>query len=273
MLTFPFAKINLGLNVVRRRSDGFHEIESVMVPVPLTDALEIVVDPAGPPNAIRYARHGAPIDGPVEQDLVYKAIRAVQQLRDLPALEVHLLKAVPMGAGLGGGSSDGTHALRMVNTLLDLDLTTTELSTIAASLGSDCAFFLHEGPQLARGRGEVLEQVALDLRGHHLVLVNPGIHVSTAKAYSACTPTGSLLGLEQRVVRPVNEWPALLPNTLAPAVIGMHPEIGKIVEELYTAGAAYASMSGSGSSVFGIFEQQPPTFTWPAHYRAWNATW
>ncbi|MEZ4756119.1 MAG: 4-(cytidine 5'-diphospho)-2-C-methyl-D-erythritol kinase [Flavobacteriales bacterium] len=273
MLAFPFAKINLGLNVVRRREDGFHEIETVMVPVPLTDALEILVDPQGVPNSIRYTRHGDPIDGPLEQDLVYKAIRAVQRVRALPALEVHLLKAVPMGAGLGGGSSDGTHALHMVNTLLDLDLTWSELSAIASSLGSDCAFFLQERPQLARGRGEVLEPVPLDLRGHHLVLVNPGIHVSTAKAYGSCTPSGSLLGLEQRVLRPVEEWPDLLPNTLAPAVIAMHPEIGHMIEQLYKAGADYASMSGSGSSVFGIFKEAPPAIRWPAPYRAWNVTW
>lgn len=273
MLSFPFAKINLGLNVVRRRSDGFHEIESVMVPVPLTDALEIRVDAGGPPNDIRYTRHGAPIDGPLEQDLVYKAIRTLQVGRSLPALEVHLLKAVPMGAGLGGGSSDGTHALQMVNTLLDLGLTRAELAERAATLGSDCAFFLEQRPQLARGRGEVLEPVALDLRGHHLVLVNPGIHVSTAQAYGACTPTGTILDLGERVLRPVAEWPELLPNTLAPAVIDMHPEIGQLIDQLVAAGAAYASMSGSGSSVFGIFTEPPPVLQWPAPYRAWSATW
>lgn len=273
MLSFPFAKINLGLNVVRRRSDGFHEIESVMVPVPLTDALEIRVDAGGPPNDIRYTRHGAPIDGPLEQDLVYKAIRTLQVGRSLPALEVHLLKAVPMGAGLGGGSSDGTHALQMVNTLLDLGLTRAELAERAATLGSDCAFFLEQRPQLARGRGEVLEPVALDLRGHHLVLVNPGIHVSTAKAYGACTPTGTTLDLGERVLRPVAEWPQLLPNTLAPAVIAMHPEIGQLIDQLVAAGAAYASMSGSGSSVFGIFTEPPPVLQWPAPYRTWSATW
>jgi len=273
MLTFPFAKINLGLNVVRRRSDGYHEIESVMVPVPLTDALEIRVDESGSANSISYTRHGAAIDGPVEQDLVHKAIRALQQAHSLPALEVHLLKAIPMGAGLGGGSSDGTHALMMLNTLLDLGLDHAKLAVLAATLGSDCPYFLQQRPQLARGRGELLEPVDLDLRGHHLLLVNPGIHVSTATAYGACVPTGGLLDLGQRVLRPIGEWPQLLPNTLAAPVIAMHPEIGQLVEQLYAAGADYASMSGSGSSVFGIFRSAPPIPAWPTHYRYWSAIW
>ncbi len=273
MLTFPFAKINLGLNVVRRRSDGYHEIESVMVPVPLTDALEMRVDANGPANAIHYTRHGAAIDGPVEQDLVHKAIRILQGIRELPALEVHLLKAIPMGAGLGGGSSDGTHALMMANSLLDLRLDDAKLAELAATLGSDCPYFMRREPQLARGRGELLEPVALDLRGHHLVLVNPGIHVSTATAYKACEPTGGQLDLGGRVLRPIGEWRELLPNTLSAPVIAMHPEIGRAVERLYAAGADYASMSGSGSSVFGIFRSVPPELEWPMHYRSWSAIW
>lgn len=273
MILFPFAKINIGLNVVRKRTDGYHDIESVMVPIPLCDALEVIVDDALAENAILYERTGIPVPGDPEKDLVFRAIRALQARGALPGLRVHLHKVIPMGAGLGGGSSDGSHALMLVDRLLDLSVPTEDLQAIASSLGSDCAFFLHEGPHLALGRGEVLSPVRLDLTGKHLVLINPGIHVPTAEAYGGLRPTGRTMDLCEKLDRPIEEWHTYFPNTMEEPVARKHPAIGEIKERLIENGASYAAMSGSGSSVYGIFTLKPPVMEWPVGYRSWQLTW
>lgn len=273
MLSFPFAKINLGLNVVAKRLDGYHDIESIMVPIPLNDVLEVIADDELPRNEIVYTRSGLSVPGEPQADLVVRAIRSLQKDRDLPGLRVHLHKVIPMGAGLGGGSSDAAHALVLADQLLNLGSSAQHLVKIAAELGSDCAFFLHEKVQLALGRGEILSSLSLDLSGKQVLLVNPGIHVSTAEAYRNLTPTGGLMDLGERVQRPLGEWRELLSNTMEPSVFKNHPAIAAIKAKLYASGAAFASMSGSGSTVYGIFEEQAPVITWPEGHQVWSLTW
>ncbi|HRD53048.1 MAG TPA: 4-(cytidine 5'-diphospho)-2-C-methyl-D-erythritol kinase [Flavobacteriales bacterium] len=270
MVVFPKAKINLGLNVVRKRPDGFHDIESVLLPIPLCDALEAVADEHVASGCLEFTRTGLPIDGDPMQDLVVKAHALVAAHRPLPGVRMHLHKRIPAGGGLGGGSSDGAHALMLLDRLFGLSLTRTELLTMAASLGSDCPFFLHDGAQMAQGRGEVLHPVDLDLHGYWLYLVNPGIHVSTKDVFAMATPTGqpsAMVDVLQRT--PLKEWRIEAPNTLEPAVCRTHPEIGRLLEQLVESGADHAAMSGSGSTVFGLFRTRPVRLDWPASYRSW----
>lgn len=267
MLVFPCAKINLGLNVLERRPDGYHAIQSVLVPIPLCDALEVVVDPSLSPERPVLARSGIPVPGPVEDDLCLRAIHALRRVRPLPGLRAHLHKAVPIGAGLGGGSSDGAHMLRLLNDLLDLGLDDEELHALAATLGSDCPFFLLHGPQLAEGRGERLRPITVDLAGRWLMLVHPGIHVSTADVYRNTRPTGRSVDLAGLLAAPLDTWQASVTNVLEEPAFARHPAIGAIKQQLLEAGAAYAAMSGSGSSVFGLFTEKPALPAFPAGHR------
>jgi 4-diphosphocytidyl-2-C-methyl-D-erythritol kinase len=270
MVVFPQAKINLGLNVVRKRPDGYHDIESVLVPIPLCDALEAITDTRVGPGELEFARSGLPIAGDPQNDLVVQAHGLVAERRSLPGLRMHLHKRIPAGAGLGGGSSDGTNALLLLDKLLGLALTGEELLEMAAALGSDCPFFLNNGAQLAQGRGELLTPVAVELRRHWLYLVNPGIHVSTGKAFSMITPTGKSAHLAEAIQnRPMGEWRSSAPNTMEEAVGRKHPEIALAIDRLLKAGAAHAAMSGSGSTVFGIFSNRPLLLEWPIHYNTW----
>ena len=256
MVVFPHAKVNLGLNVLRKRPDGFHDIESVMVPIPLYDVLEAVVDPDL--SAVIYTRSGLEIPGSSASDLCMRAVEMIRSIRALPGLRLHLHKIIPMGAGLGGGSSDGAFTLLLLNNLLDLGLSPAELHEMAAELGSDCAFFLKDGPQLALGRGEELRSIDLNLSGLHMILVNPGIHVATPEVYRNTIPTEVSWDLGRKLIRELApSWQGHLLNTMEPYVFEKHPEIAQIKTALLDAGALYASMSGSGSSVFGLFEHLP----------------
>lgn len=271
MIRFPHAKINLGLNVVRKRSDGYHDIESVLVPIPLRDALEIVVDPLLPAGELVFTRTGLPIPGTVETDLCWRAVKMVGATHALPGLRMHLHKVVPMGAGLGGGSSDGAHVLLLLNDLLDLGLNYEHLHAFAAQLGSDCPFFLKPQAQLAEGRGEQLTPIDLDLRGLWLMLVNPGVHVPTPEVYANLVPTGATHDLAQLVSTTAPEtWPAMVINTMEAYVFRTWPSVAAVKERLLETGAVYAAMSGSGSTVFGLFRSAPPPLTWPADHSAWT---
>ncbi|MDX9750439.1 MAG: 4-(cytidine 5'-diphospho)-2-C-methyl-D-erythritol kinase [Flavobacteriales bacterium] len=265
MVLFPHAKINLGLNVVRRRDDGFHELESVMVPIPWHDALEILPDGDLAPGDLVFHRTGLPVPGAPTEDLCWKAVKLFGTHRPLPGLRMHLHKAVPLGAGLGGGSSDAAHVLRLLNALVEDPLPAPGSHAMAAMLGSDCAFFLRDTAQLARGRGEELHPVAPPLAGLHLLVVVPPVHVPTAEVYRHCTPTGRVLGLEA-VLRdaPLDRWTDLVPNTLEPHVLATRPPVAAARAALVRAGAAYVSMSGSGAAVFGVFTGPPPVLPWPA---------
>jgi 4-diphosphocytidyl-2-C-methyl-D-erythritol kinase len=274
MIVFPPAKINLGLNVVRKRDDGYHDLQSILVPISLRDALEIIVDPTLPDGEVVLTRSGLPVPGSADQDLCLKAVAAVGRLRPLPGIRLHLHKVIPMGAGLGGGSSDGTHTLLLLNNLLYLKLSAAGLHSLALGLGSDCPFFLEPGPQLITGRGERTSPVQLDLRGLWLVIVNPAIHVSTAAVFRSCTPSGKEIEAGSLFdALPLETLDARFPNTLEEAVFSMHPEVAAIKARLKEAGAMHAAMSGSGSTVYGIFRTRPTAFVWPADHQQWVLQW
>jgi 4-diphosphocytidyl-2-C-methyl-D-erythritol kinase len=270
MIRFPHAKINLGLNVVRKRADGYHDIESVLVPVPLRDVLEVVIDPSLQAGALVFTRSGLPVPGELETDLCWRAVKAIGQDHALPGLRMHLHKVIPMGAGLGGGSSDGTHALLLLNDLLQLGLPYARLHAYASALGSDCPFFLRPVAQLAEGRGERLSPLDLDLKGLWLVLIDPGMHVPTAEVYGHLKASGASQDLGMLTILPIEQWSGRIMNTMEPYVFATRPAVAHVKEKLLSEGATYAAMSGSGSAVFGFFRQAPPVLTWPVGHRSWT---
>lgn len=257
MLVFPHAKINLGLHVLRLRPDGYRDIATAMLPIPLHDALEAVVDVDLPDGELVFVRTGLPVPGDPAQDLCAKAHALLRARHPLPGLRMHLHKAIPIGAGLGGGSSDGAHALRLLNDLLGLGESDADLAAMAAQLGSDCAFFLRNGAQLAEGRGEVLTPLSLDLRGWWLMLINPGVHVSTADVYAHthCVPAHE--DLFATLSAPPENWTGRLVNVMENYVFRTWPAVAEAKRLIVDAGAVYAAMSGSGSTVFGLFQDKP----------------
>jgi 4-diphosphocytidyl-2-C-methyl-D-erythritol kinase len=262
MISFPNAKINLGLHITSKRKDGFHEIETCMVPIPLFAALEMIVDP----KKTSFASTGIPIPGSEKDNLILKAFQLLKKdFPSLPHLNIHLHKNIPIGAGLGGGSADAAFALQLMNNLFDLLLDDFFLEEYAAQLGSDCAFFVENTPKIATGRGEVLEPIDLDLKGTHLVLINPGIHISTKEAYAGVTPAAPKINLRE-VLSDRKRWKGELVNDFEASILPNHPKIAQIKEKLYEAGAFYATMSGSGSSVFGLFTERPEHNDWPKEY-------
>ncbi len=258
MICFPNAKINLGLNVVGKRADGYHDIETVFYPIPVKDALEIVAA-----DRQSFTQTGIAINAPQEKNLVIKALNALKSRYAIPPLEIHLLKAIPFGAGLGGGSSDAAFVLKLVNDFLSLRIPTEELEAIASSIGADCPFFIRNKPVFASGIGDQFEPIQLSLAGYHLCLVKPSVAVSTAEAYSKVVPSMPNISLKEIIKRPVSEWKELMINDFERSVFPNHPLIEQIKNRLYEAGASYASMSGSGSSVFGLFERPTTLKTVP----------
>lgn len=274
MLVFPNAKINLGLHITGRRPDGFHDIETVFFPLPLNDALEAVHAPAGS-QGIRLSVHGQAIAGPEEDNLCVKAWRLLKKdFPLLPAVQAHLLKNIPMGAGLGGGSADGAFMLRLLNDKFQLGIPVQQLLAYAAQLGSDCPFFILNQPCYATGRGELLEPIPLQLSGWRLVLANPGIHVNTGWAFSQLDPAlfgHPRAGLRQVVQQPVETWKGVLTNDFELPVFAQYPVIQALRDGLYRDGAAYAAMSGSGSTVYGLFDKNKPLPSYSAGtFRAMN---
>ena len=250
MITFPNAKINLGLNIVERRPDGYHNIETVFYPIPLTDVLEIVPARDGETTLRCY---GNPVDCPVEKNLVMKACRLMQERYDIQPVEIHLYKHIPDGAGLGGGSSDAAHTLVMLNKMFELGISDADLAAMAATLGADCAFFVYNRPMMATGIGDVLSPLDVDLKGKTLLLVKPPVGVDTRTAYSRVAPAKPVVDLVQTIAQPVESWDGLLVNDFEPSVFAALPQLWLIKAQLMDAGAQYAAMSGSGSTVFGIF--------------------
>lgn len=262
MITFPNAKINLGLHITKKRNDGFHDIETCMYPIPLYDALEMIIDK----KHTTFESSGIAIPGNPADNLILKAFNLLKKdFPALPNLHIHLHKHIPMGAGLGGGSADAAYALKLMNNLFDLILDDFFLEEYAAQLGSDCAFFIENSPKIARGRGELLTPVSLDLAGTYLVLINPGIHVGTKEAYAGVKPAPPKVKLEE-VLSDKSRWKDELVNDFEASIFTNHPEIPEIKQTMYEAGAFYAAMSGSGSSVFGLFEQKPEEMKWKASY-------
>jgi len=241
MVAFPPCKINLGLSIVRKRTDGFHDIETIFYPVPWTDILEVI-----PSDKFEFTVTGNVIPGKDDDNLCVRA----HKILDAPPAKIHLHKIIPTGAGLGGGSSDAAWTLRLLNDVFELKHSKEELKRYAAQLGSDCAFFIEDAPKLGSGRGEILTPVDIDLKGKFIVIVKPDIHVSTAEAYAGVVPKEARLD-----VKDMSTWK----NDFEESVFKKYPLIKSIKESLREAGASYASMSGSGSSVFGIFSSSPST--------------
>ncbi len=255
MITFPNAKINVGLHIVSRRTDGYHNLETLFYPIGITDVLEIV--PASTGNTTLSVT-GIAVDGDIERNLVMRAYRLLQSQYDIPAVEMHLHKVIPFGAGLGGGSADAAFALRMLRDIFSLPLTDDELAVQAARLGADCPFFIYNRPLIATGIGDCFSPVTFSLRGKHIVLIKPPVAVSTAEAYAHVTPATPAVSLAEKVAAPLPLWRDSVVNDFEKSVFPAHPRIAAIKQQLYELGAEYASMSGSGSSVFGIFDAPCP---------------
>jgi 4-diphosphocytidyl-2-C-methyl-D-erythritol kinase len=258
MICFPNAKINLGLHVVGKRTDGFHDIETVFYPVPLKDALEIV--PAT--DGFSLTLSGITLDSAPENNIVRKALTLFGSRYSLPPMDIHLRKAIPCGAGLGGGSADAAFMLKLLDAYAGLHLPVQELEEMAAAIGADCPFFIRNQPVMASGTGNVFESTGVSLKGYTICIVKPEVSVSTRAAYSLVQPAGPPMPLKEIAAMPVAAWKDRMTNDFEPGVCRLYPVIGDIREQLYAQGAVYAAMSGSGSAVFGLFEKDvQPSFT------------
>lgn len=271
MIVFPNCKINLGLNIIRKRADGFHDLETVFHPIIIRDVLEIIQasDIQHAASSIQFSATGLEIDGgSTSNNLCVKAYNLLKQdFPQLPPVQMHLHKTIPMGAGLGGGSADGAFALKLLNNKFNLGLSQQQLINYALQLGSDCPFFLLNKPCFATSRGEMMGEIELDLSAYQFVIVNPGIHINTGWAFSQIVPSTPQKSIAEIIQQPMATWKDELVNDFEQAVSSTHPAISSIKEQLYAAGAAYASMSGSGSTVFGIFNKETnPALNFPPAY-------
>lgn len=258
MLVFPNCKINLGLNITQKREDGFHNIETVFYPVKWCDALEIIQLPAGSQN-FTFSGSGLQIDGNMEDNLIYKAWRLLSEIKPIPPIKVHLHKNLPMGAGLGGGSADAAFFIKQLNKQFNLDINYEQMNKIASQLGSDCSFFLNNEPVLANGKGNEFSNIKTDLSDYYILLVYPNIHSNTKEAYAGIIPAPAKKNLKTIIEKTdVKNWKDELTNDFEKTMFIKYPQIKKLKEDIYAAGALYACMSGSGSSVFGIFDNEPP---------------
>ncbi len=256
MILFSPAKINLGLRVLERRSDGYHDIETAMCLTGLCDILEIRAGDA-PGGGIRFTQSGIQLEQGSGTNLCIRAYEMYRQAAPLPAVSIHLHKQIPVGAGLGGGSSNATFTLLGLNQISRAPLEEKTLHEMASRLGSDCPFFLYSRPMIARGRGEILDPLELPLKGHYLALIHPGIHISTAEAYSDIVPDRSGAGLRELLAQPPDRWKEWVINDFEGPLFRKYPALSGVKQELYGAGALYASLSGSGSALYGIFPVSP----------------
>ena len=238
--------------MVEKRNDGYHNLETIFYPVKLSDALEIVKS-----EKTEFTTSGIPIDGDSENNLVLRAYRLLQAEFDLSAVKIHLHKMIPFGAGLGGGSADAAFALKMLNRIFNLNLSTSELESYASKIGADCPFFIQNKPTFAHGIGDQFKEVKVDLSNYKVVIVKPPYSVSTAEAYRNIQPAKADFDLMNIASLPIDEWKNVIRNDFENSVFPIYPEIKEIKQKLYNAGAIYASMSGSGSAVFGIFRHLP----------------
>lgn len=252
MISFPNAKVNLGLNILAKRPDGYHEISSCLYPIPWCDILEVV-----PSEKLSFSQTGLKIDGDPMNNLCVKAYEVLAKDFELPPVSIHLHKVIPMGAGLGGGSSDGTFCLKAISQIFNLGLSIAELETYAAVIGSDCPFFVKNIPSIATGTGTSLKPIDLDFDVSFIGVIYPDVHVSTQQAYSGTTPKTPVKVIEEIIPIDIKEWQDLLYNDFEKSVFHQFPKIKDTKDKMIEAGAIYASMSGSGSAVFGLFESEP----------------
>lgn len=261
MIAFPNCKINLGLHILDKREDGYHNLQTVFFPIPWNDAIEIITDSST--TDISIITSGNNIEGPSNNNLCVKAYHLLKKdFPELPGIQLYLHKTIPTGAGMGGGSADGAFTLSLLNKKYDLGISEEKLIEYALQLGSDCPFFIINKPCFASGRGEIMTPLPLSLKGYYIQVVHPGIHVNTGWAFSQLDPDRiHEHSLREAIVRPIQTWKETITNDFEKPVFSQYPEIAAIKENLYTLGAVYAAMSGSGSTVFGIFEQEHNTGT------------
>ncbi len=262
MIVFPIAKINLGLNVVEKRPDGYHNLQTVFYPVPIKDALEVQQMDEGFPSDVDCDLKvtNIAIEGDEQRNLVVRAYLLLKQdFPTLPRIHTHLWKGIPTQAGMGGGSSDCAYMIRLLNALFDLQLSDEQMIRYAARLGADCAFFIKSEPCYAEGIGEKMQPIGLDLSEWYIGVVRPDIPVPTKEAFSRIHPHYPQVCPKEAVMQPVETWRETLVNDFEESVFALHPEIGAIKEQLYKMGATYAAMSGSGSALFGLFKERPDT--------------
>jgi 4-diphosphocytidyl-2-C-methyl-D-erythritol kinase len=268
MVTFPNAKINLGLTVTGKRPDGFHNLATVFYPVGLCDALEVIPAQDG---ITGFHSTGLPIPGDPGKNLCIVAYHLVSEDHRLPPVKIHLHKVIPIGSGLGGGSSDGAYCIRLLDSVFRLGISVEKMMGYARKLGSDCAFFIRNEPVFAFEKGDHFSPVHVNLSGYRILIVVPPVHVSTKEAYSLLTPGGSpgKSPLRSIVEGNIAEWKGKLVNDFESPIFVKYPEIERIRENLYRSGAFYASMSGSGSAVYGIFPEGPVPYKPPPGYFSW----
>jgi 4-diphosphocytidyl-2-C-methyl-D-erythritol kinase len=252
MIVFPNAKINIGINITSRRPDGYHNIETIFYPLPIYDALEAI-----PGKELTFQSSGLEIPGSADDNLCIKGYHLIKKDYDIPPLNIHLLKHIPIGAGLGGGSANAAFFIKLVNNLFNLKLTTDHMLDYARQLGADCAFFIENKPLFAFEKGDQFESIRLDLSKYKIILVMPPVHVSTGEAYRGVKPAPVKDSLYELIAEPIQEWKYFIKNDFEESVFKNHPVIRGVKAALYDAGALYASMSGSGASVFGIFNDKP----------------
>jgi 4-diphosphocytidyl-2-C-methyl-D-erythritol kinase len=268
MVLFPNCKINLGLNIQEKRPDGYHNLETIFYPLPLYDALEVIHPPNPSSKQVLFSQSGHPLNIPSELNICIKAWHILKKdFPSLPYVQMHLHKNIPSGAGLGGGSADGAFTLMLLNQKFHLQLSEEHLMSYALQLGSDCPFFIINKPCFASGRGEIIEPLKLDLSAYKIVVVNPGIHIATGWAFSQLSPSKDGTTLKEAIQQPVESWQHVLINDFEKVIFDHHPPIKAIKEQLLQKGAVYATMTGTGSTVFGLFHKDASLeYSFPPSY-------
>lgn len=268
MLSFSNAKINLGLNVTSKRADGYHNIESVFYPISWSDILEVV-----PSDTFSFTSSGLEIPGKFENNLVIKAYKLLEEENLIPSeksVSIYLHKILPMGAGIGGGSSNAAFALKLINSTLNLNLTSNQLENYAEKIGSDCPFFIQNKPKFCYGKGTEFKDIDISLKGKYITLINPEIHISTQEAYSGIIPSKPEKSIQEIINMPIDSWKDVLINDFEASVSRKHTIITEIKDMLYEKGALYASMTGSGSTIYGIWNENPNLNALFRNYIYWS---
>jgi 4-diphosphocytidyl-2-C-methyl-D-erythritol kinase len=251
MILFPNAKINIGLQITEKRADGFHNISSCFYPVGWADVLEII-----PADTLSFVSSGINIPGDPLTNLCLRAYHVLKADFDLPPVAIHLLKIVPIGAGMGGGSADAAFTLKILNEYFELNITTSQLENYARKLGSDCAFFIQNKPQFCFNKGDDFEDINVDLSQKKIVLVYPNLHISTAEAYAGVKPQKSEIDLKEALKMPINNWKECIKNDFETGLFQKYTVLPQLKQKMYDLGANYASMTGSGSTIYGIFDAE-----------------
>lgn len=265
MITFPSCKINLGLRITEKRSDGFHNLQSCFYPIGWSDVLEVI-----PAREFSFTHSGLPIPGNSDQNLCVRAYALLKADFDLPPVQMHLHKIVPIGAGLGGGSADAAFTIKLLNEKFSLGLSPSKMESYARLLGSDCAFFIQNRPLYCVEKGDVFAEISVDLTGYSILLVYPNLAISTAQAYAGIHPYTSQTSLAEQLEMPVSDWRECIHNDFEDSLFPQYPILPLIKQQLYDAGAVYASMSGSGSTIYGIFNAPITVPNQFVNYRVWK---